>query len=78
MARLISAGASGDRSHRAHAPWFERMLAEVGHELWIGDAAQIRLLVVRQAEDGRARRDALTGVAAERTFSAHLAADDGG
>src|SRR3981081_4779240 len=34
--------------------WFERMLAEVGHELWIGDAAQIRASVVRkQKTDAR-------------------------
>ena len=25
--------------------WFERLLAELGHELWIGDAAKIRALV---------------------------------
>ena len=24
-----------------HYPWFERLLAELGHELWIGDAAEI-------------------------------------
>jgi transposase len=36
--------------------WFERMLAELGHELWIGDAAQIRRLVVRQQKTDR--RDA--------------------
>jgi len=28
--------------------WFEAMLAELGHELWVGDAAQIRALVVRK------------------------------
>ena len=28
--------------------WFERLLAELGHELWIGDAAQIRASAVRQ------------------------------
>ena len=28
--------------------WFERMLAEQGHELWVGDAAQIRAGVVRK------------------------------
>src|SRR5689334_11779579 len=28
--------------------WFERMLAELGHELWIGDAAQIRASYVRK------------------------------
>ena len=34
--------------------WFERMLAELGHELWIGDAAQIREAMVRkQKTDAR-------------------------
>ena len=31
-----------------HTHWFERMLAEQGHELWVGDAAQIRAGVVRK------------------------------
>src|ERR1700674_3570515 len=31
-----------------NSQWFEQMLAEMGHELWIGDAARIRRLVVRQ------------------------------
>ena len=31
-----------------HTRWFERMLAEMGHELWIGDAAQIRAAMVRK------------------------------
>ena len=31
-----------------HTRWFERMLAEMGHELWIGDAAQIRASMVRK------------------------------
>lgn len=31
-----------------HAHWFERMLAEQGHELWVGDAAQIRAGIVRK------------------------------
>ena len=30
------------------ALWFERMLGECGHELWVGDAAKIRASVVRQ------------------------------
>ncbi len=29
-------------------PWFERMLAKLGHELWVGDPAKIRAQVVRQ------------------------------
>src|SRR5579863_9663098 len=36
--------------------WFERMLGELGHELWIGDAARIRASVVRQQKTDR--RDA--------------------
>lgn len=37
-----------------HTRWFERMLRELGHELWIGDAAQIRASVVRkQKTDAR-------------------------
>ena len=39
-----------------NSQWFEQMLAEQGHELWIGDAAQIRRLVVRQQKTDR--RDA--------------------
>jgi transposase len=37
-----------------HTRWFERMLAEMGHELWIGDAAEIRASMVRkQKTDAR-------------------------
>jgi transposase len=37
-----------------HTRWFERMLGEMGHELWIGDAAQIRARMVRkQKTDAR-------------------------
>jgi transposase len=31
-----------------YTQWFERLLAELGHELWLGDAAQIRASVVRR------------------------------
>ncbi len=37
----------------APAPWFERTLAELGHELWVGDAARIRAQVVRQQKTDR-------------------------
>ena len=30
------------------AHWFERMLTEFHHELWVGDAAQIRAMSVRR------------------------------
>ena len=37
-----------------HTRWFERLLGELGHELWIGDAAAIRATVVRkQKTDAR-------------------------
>ena len=37
-----------------HTQWFEAMLAELGHELWMGDAAKIRAAVVRkQKTDAR-------------------------
>jgi len=37
-----------------HARWFHRLLAELGHELWIGDPAQIRASAPRkQKTDAR-------------------------
>jgi transposase len=39
-----------------HYPWFERRLAELGFELWLGDAAQVRASVVRKQKTDR--RDA--------------------
>ena len=39
------------------ALWFERMLREYGHELWVGDAAKIRAVVVRKQKTDS--RDAL-------------------
>ena len=37
-----------------HAQWFERVLAEQGHELWVGNPALIRAAVVRkQKTDSR-------------------------
>jgi len=39
-----------------HYPWFERLLAGLGQELWLGDAAQIRAKVVRKQKTDR--RDA--------------------
>ena len=39
-----------------HYPWFERLLAELGIELWLGDAAKVRASVVRKQKTDR--RDA--------------------
>src|SRR5258708_21397708 len=33
--------------------WFERLLAELGHELWIGDAAKIRASCERKQKTDR-------------------------
>src|ERR1700739_1682073 len=33
--------------------WFERMLAELGHEVWIGDAAKIRASCGRRQKTAR-------------------------
>jgi len=40
-----------------YAQWFERMLAKLGDELWIGDAAEIRAAMVRKQKTDA--RDAL-------------------
>lgn len=46
------------------ARWFERLLDRCGHQLWVGDAAQIRALVVRKQKtdtrDARHLLDLLT------------------
>ena len=39
-----------------HYPWFEQLLAELGMELWMGDAAQVRASAVRKQKTDR--RDA--------------------
>src|SRR6202166_5275784 len=36
-----------------HYPWFERLLAELGMELWFGDAARVRASVVRKQKTDR-------------------------
>ncbi len=39
-----------------NALWFERLLARLGHQLWVGDASKIRLSEVRKQKTDR--RDA--------------------
>ena len=39
-----------------YTQWFERMVAELGHELWVGDPAEIRARAVRRPKTDR--RDA--------------------
>jgi transposase len=50
-----------------HTHWFEAMLAELGHELWMGDAAKIRAAVVRkQKTDARDAAHLLELLCSER------------
>lgn len=39
-----------------YSPWFEQMLEALGHQLWLGDAAEIRRLAKRRQKNDR--RDA--------------------
>ena len=39
-----------------YARWFERLLAELGIEVWIGDAAKIQTRVCKQKTDRQAAR----------------------
>jgi transposase len=51
-----------------HYPWFERLLAELGHELWLGDAAAIRAAVVRQQKTDRRDAEHLLQLLLENRF----------
>lgn len=54
--RGLSAGVRVGMEACGHYPWFERLLEECGHELWLGDAGKIRAGVVRKQKTDR--RDA--------------------
>lgn len=49
-------------------PWFERLLAECGHQLWIGDAARIRACEVREQKTDRRDAELLLQLLVERRF----------
>jgi transposase len=57
-----------------HYPWFERLLAELGIELWFGDAARVRAAVVRKQKTERAVRKnrSLAKVAVARKLATRL------
>src|ERR1700739_1410029 len=48
--------------------WFERMLAELGHEVWIGDAAKIRASCERKQKTDRRDAELLLRLLAEDRF----------
>jgi transposase len=51
-----------------HYPWFERLLAELGIELWLGEAAKIRASVVRQQKTDRRDAEHLLQLLVEERF----------
>ena len=51
-----------------HYPWFERLLAELGVELWLGDAAKIRASVVRKQKTDRRDAEHLQVLLREERF----------
>jgi transposase len=48
--------------------WFERLLAELGHDLWLGDASKIRALEVRKQKTDRRDADLLLRLLEEGRF----------
>ena len=67
-------GALGERPVRVgmeacgHYPWFERLLEDVGIELWMGDAARIRAAVVRKQKTDRRDAEHLMQLLREERF----------
>ena len=51
-----------------YARWFERLLAELGIELWIGDAAEIKTKRVRKQKTDRQDAELLLRLLLENRF----------
>lgn len=51
-----------------HARWFERLLAELGHELWIGNPSEIRAMVPRKQKTDARDADHLLRLLVEERF----------
>src|SRR5580700_3096582 len=51
-----------------HYPWFERLLEELGIELWMGDAAKVRASVVRRQKTDRRDAEHLLQLLIENRF----------
>ncbi len=51
-----------------HARWFERLLAELNYELWIGDPAEIRAKRVRKQKNDRQDAEHLLQLLVENRF----------
>ena len=66
--RGLAAGARVGMEACGHYPWFERLLAECGHELWLGDAGQIRATVVRRQKTDRRDAEQILRLLIEERF----------
>ena len=55
-----------------HARWFERLLAELDFELWIGDPAEIKAARVRKQKTDRQDAQLLLKLLVERALPTHL------
>jgi hypothetical protein len=64
----LPAGARIGIEATGHAQWFERLLAELGHELWVGDAAEIRAAAVRQQKTDARDAQLLLQLLVEKRF----------
>jgi hypothetical protein len=60
-----------------HARWFERLLAELNFELWIGDPAEIRAKRVRKQKNDRLDAEHLLQLLVEDRISADLGTESG-
>ena len=60
-----------------HARWFERLLAELGFELWIGDPAKIKAKRVRKQKTDRLDAELLLQLLLEDSLSPGVGAQSG-
>src|ERR1700676_2759581 len=60
-----------------HARWFERLLAELKFELWIGDPAEIRARRVRKQKNDPPGRRTSVAVDGRETLSTDLGTQSG-
>jgi len=60
-----------------HVRWFERLLAELQFELWIGGAAEIRAQRVRKQKTNRQDAQRIAEIDAGRSLSADLGTELG-
>src|SRR4051794_6001976 len=63
-----SLGARVGMESSGHSPWFERLLHELGFELWIGDPAEIRTKRVRKQKTDRQDAQLLLRLMLENRF----------